>query len=171
MGFFSWIRLFFFFFFSFLFLSDFWSQMRSTPENRPLVQSLFDCRNSPSPVLPAPPHHHFFTLPRVGGETAPKNNDLPSSLPPPLHRLPPPSGAPEPRKQSWGLRVGMRRNNSTSSLFSFSTFRQHPHLQNSRSRLEEMGNGLSGGVPSLVSAGVTHLTISIVLGQECFSHR
>ena len=47
----------------------------------------------------------------------------------------------------------MRRNNSTSSLFSFSTFRQHPHLQNSRSRLEEMGNGLSGGVPSLVSAG------------------
>lgn len=48
------------------------------------------------------------------------------------------------------LRAG--RNNLTSALFPFSAFRQCPHLQKPRSCLEEMGRGLGGGAPSLVSS-------------------
>lgn len=68
--------------------------------------------------------------------------------------LPLPSESPEPCSVPAGspgiLRVGTGRNNLTSSLFSFSTFHQHPYLQKSRSCLEEMGTGFGGGVHSLV---------------------
>lgn len=144
------------FFFS-LFLSDF-SVQNLLDLNRPFVEVLLtqlpSPRSVPSPLLPAHLSFHASTETCSEREVrACKSLGLLCAC-----LLPSTPGSPEPSPSLQGSPVSgfgrMGRNNLTSCLFSFSTFRQHPHLQKSRSCPEEMGSGLQLESPSLVLAGV-----------------